>query len=232
MGNGGHQIEDVRHPKPFPSGANTFLLGRRKMNTQEQESFQNPYLEKQQRRIARRPPKQKRINELGGDPGDWRIHEYSKQPLEINASGVVDGEVKSLEEQTLIGKFIRHNPPRCDNRDWILWSWAAATTTTFLPRGFFAVEFKNHQSRSEVLSHQIWRMGSYWIYIEQWTSNFNPKCMALAKEEYWIQLYNLPLEYWTVNYLKKIGSKLGVVLELDTGGDDAAFFARIKLISI
>ncbi|GLJ50296.1 hypothetical protein SUGI_1071510 [Cryptomeria japonica] len=56
--------------------------------------------------------------------------------------------------------------------------------------------------------------------------------MALSKDEYWILLYNLPMEFWTRDCLEKIDAKLGIVLGLDMSEADRASYIRMKLISI
>lgn len=70
------------------------------------------------------------------------------------------------------------------------------------------------------------------IYTQNWEINFNLVTMKITKKAFWIRLINLPLEYWSVEYLKAIGVKIGRVVRCELEKNDSTLFACIKILSI
>ncbi|GLJ18959.1 hypothetical protein SUGI_0339080 [Cryptomeria japonica] len=105
-----------------------------------------------------------------------------------------------------------------------------ATVIKFIPKGFFVVLFEDGEDRNQILNQENWFANNHAIYLQPWSSNFDPIPLVVYFAPVWIRLYNLPIEYWSEDLLEKIGRTLGTLLEVDFDDeDDLCKYARLRI---
>ncbi|GLJ50081.1 hypothetical protein SUGI_1065190 [Cryptomeria japonica] len=103
----------------------------------------------------------------------------------------------------------------------------------FIAKGFFVVLFEEEEERNHALTNRNWFVNSHAVYIQPWTPHFDPTPLVVYSELVWIQLYNLPIEYWSEELWEKIGRKLGTLLEIDFDDEeDICKSARMRIAAV
>ncbi|GLJ39437.1 hypothetical protein SUGI_0805470 [Cryptomeria japonica] len=137
------------------------------------------------------------------------------------------------EKQAVIARIIGLNWPRTIIKQWVYEKWGDHIVIKFIPKGFFMVLFENQSKRDCILNQENWFVEEYAVYIQPWTSNFNPIPLLVYPRLIWVYLYNLPIEYWSEAYLEKIGRSLRTVLEIDFDEEnDLCKSVRIRLVVV
>ncbi|GLJ42558.1 hypothetical protein SUGI_0882270 [Cryptomeria japonica] len=114
---------------------------------------------------------------------------------------------------------------------WVEKNWGSQVLVKYLPKGFFVIIFVEKEERDKALNAKNWYFEKFPLYIQPWTSNFNPLKLVIYDSPVWIRLFNLPIEYWGDPCLEKIGRTLGTLLEIDEGiiDKDSYVYARMRI---
>ncbi|GAA0149144.1 hypothetical protein LIER_08395 [Lithospermum erythrorhizon] len=72
-------------------------------------------------------------------------------------------------------------------------------------------------------------INGFFLAVRLWQPDFNPKLATTESAAIWIRLSGLPVEYYDLEVLKEVGSKLGTLLRIDTKttNGERGGFARI-----
>lgn len=62
----------------------------------------------------------------------------------------------------------------------------------------------------------LWFIGEQFLSIRPWEPNFKSSTTNVSSIVVWIRLNELPIEYYEVEVLKKIGNSIGKVLQINT----------------
>ncbi|GKV53434.1 hypothetical protein SLEP1_g59960, partial [Rubroshorea leprosula] len=94
---------------------------------------------------------------------------------------------------------------------------------------FFLIRFQEREDLLRVLNGGPWFVGSYYLTIRQWEPAFDPEKAAFTTTAIWARLPRLPIEYYDVKILERIGKLLGKPLRLDahTAHQTRGQFVRI-----
>ncbi|GLJ19492.1 hypothetical protein SUGI_0352060 [Cryptomeria japonica] len=107
------------------------------------------------------------------------------------------------------------------------------TVIKFIPKGFFVFLFEDGKYIDRILNQENWYASDHAIYLQPWSPNFDPLPLVVYPALVWIQLYNLPIEYWSEIILEKIGRTLWTLLEVDLDDeDDLCKFARLRIVTV
>lgn len=70
-----------------------------------------------------------------------------------------------------------------------------------------------------------------YLTIRKWVSNFVPNDTPIKILTAWVRIPNLSVEYFDINFLHKVGSKIGKVLRVDknTAQAERGQFTRISV---
>ncbi|GLJ49987.1 hypothetical protein SUGI_1063130 [Cryptomeria japonica] len=101
-----------------------------------------------------------------------------------------------------------------------------------MQRQFFKVEFALESDKAFVLQAGPWKWNDSFIFVQNWSPNFDPTIMTPSNGSTWLRFHNLPFKFWSENCLKAIGDTLGQTINIDMGRDDFIRFARIEIIHI
>ncbi|KAI0497212.1 hypothetical protein KFK09_020434 [Dendrobium nobile] len=93
----------------------------------------------------------------------------------------------------------------------------------------FLCVFGSIEARNAVLCGGPWFIGGNIIGLDRWMPHFSPELMEGLSSLVWIQLPNLPLQYWDDCNNARIASKIGVPLWIDaqTGNWGRREYARV-----
>ncbi|GLJ35926.1 hypothetical protein SUGI_0720860 [Cryptomeria japonica] len=95
------------------------------------------------------------------------------------------------------------------------------------------VLFEDPVEREHILNQEKWFADKHEVYVQPWKPNFNPIPLLVYSNPVWINLYNLPIEYWGESYLGKIGRALGSVLEINFDDEgELCKMVKIKVAAI
>lgn len=74
-------------------------------------------------------------------------------------------------------------------------------------------------------------MNDHPLYMQPWYPNFDPLNLNPHDRPTWIRMYNIPTEYWSEEFLKKIGRSLGTLIEIDIElvDNNSYIYARIHI---
>ncbi|GLJ07916.1 hypothetical protein SUGI_0077090 [Cryptomeria japonica] len=87
--------------------------------------------------------------------------------------------------------------------------------------------------RKRILNQEKWYADKHAVYLQPWKPNFNPIPLLVYSNPIWINIYNLPIEYWEESYLGKIGRTLGSVLEINFNDEgELCKLVKIKVAAV
>ncbi|KAH6755683.1 hypothetical protein C2S53_010152 [Perilla frutescens var. hirtella] len=95
----------------------------------------------------------------------------------------------------------------------------------------FAIEFASEKDRHLILKENPWHYYGSLMVFKVPTGLQNHASIVFDEFSVWIQLHNLPFLYRETSFIRKFGSQLGIVEEVDNDGIGSAVgqFVRIKV---
>ena len=122
-----------------------------------------------------------------------------------------------------IGMIIRHIEKE--------WNCVAKPQVYLHEKGYFVVKFQNIEDRNEILYSGPHMLNNRPMIIKAWSPDFNFHDEMLRIIPLWVRLPNLPLSYWSMDSLSRIGSMVGVPLYADecTTHQKRISFARLLI---
>ncbi|GLT63477.1 hypothetical protein SLA2020_360400 [Shorea laevis] len=94
---------------------------------------------------------------------------------------------------------------------------------------FFLIRFHEKEDLNRVLHGGPWFVGPHFLTIRRWEPSFDPAKATFKTTAIWARLPHLPIEYYDVQILERIGNILGTPLRLDahTAHQSRGQYARI-----
>ncbi|GKV06468.1 hypothetical protein SLEP1_g18364 [Rubroshorea leprosula] len=80
---------------------------------------------------------------------------------------------------------------------------------------FFLIRFHEKEDLNRVLHGGPWFVGPHFLTIRRWEPSFDPAKATFKTTAIWARLPRLPIEYYDVQILERIGNMLGTPLRLD-----------------
>lgn len=84
-----------------------------------------------------------------------------------------------------------------------------------LDNNYYMAYLSIKEDKDCVLSKGPWLIGSCYLTVQPWKSNFNPLTNFINKLAVWVRMTNLSVEYMRENMLRKIGNTIGITFEVD-----------------
>ena len=85
-----------------------------------------------------------------------------------------------------------------------------------LEHGHFLIKFGLKTDLDGVLTGGPWFVGQQFLAIRQWEPESKASKVMSSSVEVWVRLLELPVEFYELTILKKIGSTIGLVLRIDS----------------
>ncbi|XP_039140407.1 uncharacterized protein LOC120277614 [Dioscorea cayenensis subsp. rotundata] len=117
----------------------------------------------------------------------------------------------------LFGKFFG-KPPLFEQVKTILlkkWEKIGEILISDLPNGFILIRCANNTVLQRLLSEGPWTINVIILQLSPWRPYFEPTFTKLTTAAIWIQLHNLPIEFWSGDTLETITGHLGKLLKID-----------------
>ncbi|XP_039144885.1 uncharacterized protein LOC120282194 [Dioscorea cayenensis subsp. rotundata] len=120
-------------------------------------------------------------------------------------------------QHSLIGKFFG-KPPSFDQVKSILlkkWENLGEIQISDLPNGFLLIRCPDQIVLQCLLSDGPWTINGIILQLTPWRPFFEPAFTKLTSAAVWVQLHNLPIEFWSGDTIETITSHLGNLLKID-----------------
>ncbi|XP_042952206.1 uncharacterized protein LOC122289287 [Carya illinoinensis] len=112
-------------------------------------------------------------------------------------------------------------------------AWQVIGRVTFkdLGQNKFLVEFQSALEKTRVLKSRPWTFDRFLVNIQDCESCLTPKDLSFSKENFWIQLHDLPFAGMNKTIGEKLGATMGEVLvvDVDAGGLAWGKYLRVKV---
>ena len=119
----------------------------------------------------------------------------------------------ALSEKGLIGKFTGIWPSPKTMDTWINKNWIPLISEglqhCFCGKGFFTFLFVNKEDKDLIFRSGPYFMGPRGLYLNRWSSSFDPEKDVPSTVLVWVRLPHLPLHYWNDETLQEIKNSLG-----------------------
>ncbi|GAV83750.1 LOW QUALITY PROTEIN: Exo_endo_phos domain-containing protein/DUF4283 domain-containing protein/UBN2 domain-containing protein, partial [Cephalotus follicularis] len=108
------------------------------------------------------------------------------------------------------------------------WSSVAKFSIHTADNGIFIFKYESEASRDWILNNGPWDVWGVHLALRLWERDMPPINIGFAKIPVWVKLMNIPMEYWTIQVLRRLVSVLGTPLHMDPTmeGKQLISFAR------
>ena len=89
------------------------------------------------------------------------------------------------------------------------WKLSVDQDLIALGRGFYVVDCKTLENRTSILTSGPWFLQGAHIWTQCWTPGFRPSDAKCNKGVVWVNLPELPLEFYKQSILVKLGNAMG-----------------------
>lgn len=84
-----------------------------------------------------------------------------------------------------------------------------------LPNDFYTVKFVRKNDYNSTLLNSPWMIGDRYLHIQRWRPNFIVEMAKIKLLPVWVRFSVLPVEYYIVQWLQRVGNKIGRTLKVD-----------------
>ncbi|XP_039118901.1 uncharacterized protein LOC120255061 [Dioscorea cayenensis subsp. rotundata] len=120
-------------------------------------------------------------------------------------------------QHSLFGKFFGKPPLFEQVKIFLLKKWEniGEVLISDLPNGFILIRCPNDNVLQRLLSEGPWTINGIILQLSPWRPYFEPSFTKLTTAAIWIQLHNLPIEFWSGDTLETVSSHLRRLLKID-----------------
>ncbi|XVF12133.1 hypothetical protein REPUB_Repub08aG0088200 [Reevesia pubescens] len=110
-----------------------------------------------------------------------------------------------------------------------LWSRIGKLSIVDLGHDFYLIKFQSGEDYNYVIKEGPWFIAGQFLTLRKWEPNFRASEASFTSVAVWVRLPELPVEYFDLEILRKIGQSLGVLLRADghTLAGERGKYARI-----
>lgn len=84
-----------------------------------------------------------------------------------------------------------------------------------LGKGCYIIKTENGEDYTIAIAGGPWLLFNYYLAIQQWKPDFEPSTDGFKNMAIWVQLPELPIEYYETQALLKIGKGIGKPIKID-----------------
>lgn len=149
----------------------------------------------------------------------------------ISLSKEEKARLRSPWKQTLIlkvwGRTVNYNYLLRRLRS--LWHPKASMELIAIENDHYLAKFASVDDYKFAKFEGPWMVLEHYLIIKSWTPNFDPHADITEKVLVWVRFPCLPIEYFDVGFLTRVGSKIGTPIKVDeaTGMASRGKFARL-----
>ena len=134
-------------------------------------------------------------------------------------------------ETSLVGHFLDSKLPFhvVNSTARKIWRNAGLLEVHSKGNGFFLFKFRNEAGLLEVLEGGPWLIAGHHIFLKRWRWGLRLTKEVVSRIPVWVQLHDVPLEYWIAEGLSCLASAVGIPLYADsaTEGRRRLNYARV-----
>ena len=114
----------------------------------------------------------------------------------------------------------------------MLWKPSKSVKFSELEEDLFLVEFGDERDKRRVLDMRPWSYEKQLVLLQEFKGELTPKERVMRWSPFWVQMYNLPLKCRTKETAWAIGSKMGLVMEVDVSDSGVQWgkFLRVRIM--
>ncbi|KAL8503471.1 hypothetical protein ACS0TY_022282 [Phlomoides rotata] len=98
-------------------------------------------------------------------------------------------------------------------------------------RGYYNVQLPNLEDIDRIMGRSSWSMKPGVVWVQRWVRDFNPYKTDTSIAQVWVQLFEIPMEYFQAPIIHALASPLGTVLKIDDRTKDRSMchYARVLI---
>lgn len=159
------------------------------------------------------------------------IGEEEEEPIQISEKSVVTDETVAL---CLLGKLWTERPysmyALIETMKKI-WSPSKGMTCHELGSNLISFQFNTKRDMERIISMEPWYFNKHILVLKPLTGNIQPSLMKFDTTPCWIRLYDVPMAGRELNIIRKIGERVGEVMEIDDSTiNGVARSVRLKVL--
>ncbi|KAJ0983711.1 hypothetical protein J5N97_011966 [Dioscorea zingiberensis] len=118
---------------------------------------------------------------------------------------------------TLFGKVLGRAPNLEAARETLsrLWGCYGEFTIADMPNGFFVIRCSTATMAEDLLVEGPWSINGSIFHLLRWKEHFEPMYEKLSAATVWVQLNNMPVEYWDIEHLETLVNYFGRLIKVD-----------------
>lgn len=101
-----------------------------------------------------------------------------------------------------------------------LWQTKGTMNLICLGKGFYSYKCSSGEEKSKILVGGPWFLMGHLVWVQPWCPGFQPSTSQIKQFPVWIQLPELPMEFFRRELLQKIGDGVGKTLKVDSHSVD------------
>ena len=82
-------------------------------------------------------------------------------------------------------------------------------------KGFYSLRCGSPGEKTRILSEGPWFILGSLVWVQAWQAGFKPSQTTISHYPIWINLHELPLEFYCKDILQSIGNSIGSVIKID-----------------
>ena len=98
-----------------------------------------------------------------------------------------------------------------------LWKLKAAIYLVEMDNMFFLVKFIEIEDYDFAKFNKPWMIFNHYLTVRSWKPNFDPNQNNLKNLLVWVRIPCLPIEYYDMSFLMKVGETIGKPVKIDEG---------------
>ncbi|KAJ1421655.1 hypothetical protein SESBI_13607 [Sesbania bispinosa] len=109
------------------------------------------------------------------------------------------------------------------------WARDGSVNVIHMPNDYFLVQFSNEEDYKFALFEGPWMIMDHYLIVHRWSPFFFLEKIPISKVAVWVRIPNLPIMFYHLRFLRRVGKKLGQLLKVDhtTSLHSRGKFARI-----
>lgn len=120
-------------------------------------------------------------------------------------------------QHSLYGKFFSKPSPFEQVKMNLLAKWMeiGEVSISDLSNGFLLIRCASHVVMQRILMEGPWSINGIILQLSPWQPFFEPAFAKLNTAAIWVQLYNLPIDFWEAETLDTVTAHIGNLLKVD-----------------
>ncbi|CAN0880263.1 hypothetical protein LINGRAHAP2_LOCUS13565, partial [Linum grandiflorum] len=103
-----------------------------------------------------------------------------------------------------------------------LWAKTGNIQISDLNNGYFLVRFREKEDYEAAMIGGPWMLGETYLTVHRWHKGFNPWRNEVTSTLVWVQLPDLPVEFYHTQAVMRIASKIGTPVRVDRATKEGA----------